>query len=264
MAKFCFRSNEINSFFFFTFINSGKSVSKPDLLTNAAYELFKAEFNLYLVYGNYINAHLSDLKFMREMSQSFLPEFEMFNRTTVSCNRSFIDPKVDTALINRILNVIHSTFNIQQTSKAEQQIDFVQFKEHIEAKQLHDQEVVFLFVAFMRAVGADVSLTCNFSGKGRNTVFWAEVFLDGKWTPVEPLSRAIGSMVILLENSHIVKYLTLRQCYLQHNRMMDSYRNRLTMYSFGKPIKKSRTSPISMQLNASDRITHGFLTVCWT
>lgn len=112
MAKFCFRSNEINSFFF-TFINSGKSVSKPDLLTNAAYELFKAEFNLYLVYGNYINAHLSDLKFMREMSQSFLPEFEMFNRTTVSCNRSFIDPKVDTALINRILNVIHSTFNKQ-------------------------------------------------------------------------------------------------------------------------------------------------------
>lgn len=185
----------------FFFDASGRSFNKQEVLESAAYELFKARFNLYLAYGNYINAHLSDLKILRDMSLSLLPRFKMFDNTDTT-NRSFVNPKVDKSLVAKILDIIHSTFTIDHSTVTFDQIRFPHFKLNIEAKKLCGQEVVFVFVALMRAVGADVSLACSFS-VATNSIFWAEVFIDGEWTLIEPVSRAIGFTVIFSKQKNI-------------------------------------------------------------
>lgn len=96
-----------------------------DKLTNAACGWFKAEFNVYLMHTNYVNAHLSDLRCLRDLSvllPQLLQMFIGYNR--VNCHgldtkKSFTDPEVNESLINEILNVIHSTFTIK-VNKTEQ------------------------------------------------------------------------------------------------------------------------------------------------
>lgn len=83
------RKKKIAEFFCFVFENtqweyflliSGQAVNESDILVNAEYELFKADFNLYLVYGNYINTHLSDLKFLRHVIDVLPKSLEMASR----------------------------------------------------------------------------------------------------------------------------------------------------------------------------------------
>lgn len=84
---------KIAQFFCFIFENaqreyflliSGQAVNESDILVNAEYELFKADFNLYLVYGNYINTHLSDLKFLRHVIDVLPKSLEMYKGRSCS------------------------------------------------------------------------------------------------------------------------------------------------------------------------------------
>lgn len=95
------------------------------------------------------------------------------------------------------MEFIHSTFAIQ-SNNAHGQITFGQFKAGFEAKQLSDQGVVFLFVAAMRAIGADVSLVHSYSANACSRIFWAELFVNNVWLRIDPLAKTIGLKVSYL------------------------------------------------------------------
>lgn len=191
------------------------------------------------MYGNCINAHLSDLAFLRDLDGVLPKRLQMFIQTSQYAHKrrlSFIDPNVDESLVIEIFKVIHSTFTIQTNKSG--RIQFAQFKDNIEEKRLYGQEVVFLFVALMRALGADASLVSNFSDNICNTIFWAEIFMVDKndWIPVDPLTQTINFTVICTKIQFQNKDILF--AFLLFSIDTRIHRNQSTTFSVGKTSSK--------------------------
>lgn len=146
-SLFCFRfvfEKTQSEYFSLISIGFSKQLDKSDI---AEYELFKADFNLYLEYGKYINTHLLYPKFLRSVVE-ILPNSELalykggVLGTQQNALLSFTDPKVDEVLILKMIRFIHSKF-LTRPSNPNEMIKIAQFKEDVDANQLSAHGIVF-------------------------------------------------------------------------------------------------------------------------